>query len=187
MKNIRKIINEVIDEMKVYHSSPFNFKRFGLNHVNDAKNGQIYGYGIYFDFEKNNAYGKNNYYVDLPDDKKLYLFGDKPLSKTFVRDAFYKLLKYIKQNKPRMIKIWGEENLIKDMSGILNCDNAHSLYGTISYFLGSDKETSFFIKKYLKKIGIIYSLEGSTPNKRHYYAVIFDSSYIKITRKEINN
>lgn len=181
-KFITRIINESIDNVLAYHGSNADFDDFDLAFVNTGSKAQDYGYGIYLFLADNNVgtYGKNKYTVEIPAKKTLYLYADKVLSPKFINNAIYKIYKYILETQPEAYPDkTSKMDLIYDLKiSFEGCDGL-SLYGTLESYLGSDKEVSQFIYKYLKKIGLKYMINDEYP-----CVVMFNPKDIKIIKKE---
>lgn len=175
---IREFITE-INETTAYHNSEVDFDNFDLAYVGTGTKEQAYGYGVYLSYSPEGAqgYGSKQYTVEIPSDDKKYLIADKNYSKQFMTKIINKLYKFLisdeesgYQNASR--ELWDELQYMYSST-----DGLH-IYGTISSYLGSDKDASEFLNS-LGIIGLKYKEMDNIEN-----VVIFDEKNIKILSKK---
>ena len=177
------LINEAITSATAFHSSNADFEGFDLAYVNTGTKHQDYGYGIYLcytDF-KINAYGNIKYTVEIPSKKSLYLEADKEIS-TPLKNKTIKLLynTILKNDEDGSYgDIYAKRELMQDIVSSFEYIDGLSLYGTLSYYLGSDKNASEFIYNKLNKIGLKYNLNSNFP-----CVVMYNPKDIRIIKKE---
>ena len=162
--------------VRAYHASNSNFNNFDLGFVNTGNKGQAYGYGIYVSFDENavDRYGNTKYVVEIPSDDKLYLNNFQELNMKQLSKIKNILYKYLINNDEEGLYEGSENELMQELNSSFIPMDGLTLYGTLSYFLGSDENASEFCYKYLKKIGIKYEDNGVTN------AVMFNPKDIKI-------
>lgn len=158
---MNNIINNIIKEeinkyIKAYHSSNATFDNFDLGYVNSGNKNQAYGYGIYVSLSEEGAenYGKIKYIVEIPSNDKLYLNDFNNLDMKYINKVKNLLYNYILQHDDDNMYDGCEDDFMQELNSSFQPMNGLSLYGTISTYLGSDKEASEFCYKYLKKIGL---------------------------------
>lgn len=117
--------------------------------------------------------------MEIPSDNKLYLNNFEILDINFMRQVIKKFYNYLLKNDNENLYDGYEIGLKEELIEAFQPMNGLELYGTISSYLGSDKETSEFCYKYLKKIGIKYKSYGNTN------IVMFNTNDINIIQKTI--
>lgn len=179
---LKKIIKEAIDEVTAYHYSNADFDKFDIGFINTGMKLQAFGYGIYVSLSDEGAksYGKNQYIVEIPSDNKLYLNNWKYLSASYINKVKIALYNYIIKNDEDEMWKGVEKELMDYLNMAFQEMTGLSLYGTISSYLGSDKEASNFCYNVLKKIGLKFKDKDITN------VVMFNADDIKIISKEIN-
>ena len=165
--------------VRAYHASNSNFNNFDLGFVNTGNKGQAYGYGIYVSFDENavDRYGNTKYVVEIPSDDKLYLNNFQELNMKQLSKIKNILYKYLINNNEEGLYEGSENELMQELNSSFIPMDGLTLYGTLSYFLGSDKNASEFCYKYLKKIGIKYK-DNDVTN-----AVMFNPKDVKIIER----
>lgn len=175
MKNLSHYIFENdLDNEIFYHGSNASFSKFNLEYVNTGNKMQAFGYGIYVTSSKEAAekYGKNIYKVKIPNIKSKYIEGNKIYNKNFVLKIFKKLYIYILKNNFEEYK-GVEKEFWNELESIVDNYDGNQIYGTISSYLGSDKDASSFLNE-MGYIGVIFK------DKNIINAVIFDADNINI-------
>lgn len=181
MKDYKKIIQEEIKKLvQGYHNSNANFTEFDLGYVNSGNKNQAYGYGIYISLSEKGAanYGKIQYIVNVPANDNLYLNDVKTLSPSYLNKVKNLLFNYLIEHDEEEAYSDCHEELMEELNSAFISMNGLQLYGTISSYLGSDKEASEFCYKKLKKIGIKHH-SGDITN-----IVMFNPKDIKIIEKK---
>jgi hypothetical protein len=175
-KLIRTISNE---EDVAYHTSNADFDNFDLAFVNSGTKNQAYGYGIYLSYVSDGAsmYGKNSYVVEIPSNDKKYLDSRIKPNKNIMTKVLNTLFNILKKDE----MYTGVEYELKTelLEAFANIDDGLNLYGTISSYLGSDKEASIFFDR-LGLLGIRFPFGDNGDN-----VVIFNPKNIKILKKNI--
>lgn len=180
------IINDIIKEeinkyIKAYHSSNATFDDFDLGYVNSGNKNQAYGYGIYVSLSEKGAeiYGKIKYIVEIPSNDKLYLNDFNNLDMKYINKVKNILYNYILQHDEDEMYKGCEDEFMQELHTSFQPMNGLSLYGTISTYLGSDKEASEFCYNYLKKIGLKHHSSNEIIN-----IVMFNPKDIKIIERK---
>lgn len=175
---VESTINELMDEITAYHGSNADFEHFDLAYMGTGAGNQSYGYGVYLTTKPQGtqSYGKNQYTVEVPDDKKRYIIADKFYPPSFLNKVKSKLYKLI-LTKDDTYK-GSERELMQDLNDTFNDIDGISLYGSIETYLGSDKKTSEFLYS-MGFIGLKYRI-GEYEN-----IVMFNPKDIKMVNRKI--
>lgn len=162
-----------------YHGSSANFDKFNTSEYGLSGDGAMaFGYGVYVSNSETIARSyagiqgeRNLYTVEIPDGD--YIIWNKTISKLQkekVKNELYENL--IKEDYKGV-----EKEISTELNNVFSEDfDGKKLYGTISSYIGSDKETSRFFKD-IGFSGIEYPA-GTPENAVNY--VIFDDNDIKI-------
>lgn len=162
-----------------YHGSSANFDKFNTSEYGLSGDGAMaFGYGVYVSNSETIARSyagiqgeRNLYTVEIPDGD--YIIWNKTVSKLQkekVKNELYENL--IKEDYKGV-----EKQISTELNNVFSEDfDGKKLYGTISSYIGSDKETSRFFKN-IGYSGIQYPA-GTPENAVNY--VIFDDNDIKI-------
>ncbi len=162
-----------------YHGSSANFDNFNTSEYGLSGDGAMaFGYGVYVSNSETIARSyagiqgeRNLYTVEIPDGD--YIIWNKTVSKLQkekVKNELYENL--IKEDYKGV-----EKEISTELNNVFSEDfDGRNLYGTISSYIGSDKETSKFFKD-IGFSGIEYP--AGTPKNADNY-VIFDDNDIKI-------
>lgn len=166
-----------------YHGSSANFDKFNTSEYGLSGDGAMaFGYGVYVSNSETIARSyagiqgeRNLYTVEIPDGD--YIIWNKTVSKLQkekVKNELYENL--IKEDYKGV-----EKQISTELNNVFSEDfDGKKLYGTISSYIGSDKETSKFFKD-IGFSGIEYpagTFSGERQNAVNY--VIFDDEDIKI-------
>ena len=181
-KNVNIIFQPVNSSMlfqSAYHGSSANFDKFNTSEYGLSGDGAMaFGYGVYVSNSETIARSyagiqgeRNLYAVEIPDSG--YIVWDKTVSKSQkekVKSELYENL--IKEDYKGV-----EKQISTELDNVFSEDfDGKNLYGTVSSYIGSDRETSIFFKN-IGYAGIQYPA-GSSENASNY--VIFDDNDIKI-------
>lgn len=182
---IRKALYEAIDELELFHGTPYEFDKFSLVYLSSGFGAQAHGYGVYLTTSKNAAkeYSQGGliYTVEIPDGK--YLDADGISGKELKRIA-NKIYRYILDNDEEGIYNGVENELWEhEVKYLLDSEDGEQAYGTVSSFLGNDKETSEFFYNLGYKGLIVYDTNVRT-NEIFKNYVIFNEEDITIVSKE---
>lgn len=181
-KNVNIIFQPVNSSMlfqSAYHGSSANFDKFNTSEYGLSGDGAMaFGYGVYVSNSETIARSyagiqgeRNLYAVEIPDSG--YIVWDKTVSKSQkekVKSELYENL--IKEDYKGV-----EKQISTELDNVFSEDfDGKNLYGTVSSYIGSDRETSIFFRN-IGYAGIQYPA-GSSENASNY--VIFDDNDIKI-------
>lgn len=162
-----------------YHGSSANFEKFNTSEYGMSGDGAMaFGYGVYVSNSETIARSyagiqgeRNLYSVEIPDGD--YIVWDKKISnsqKEKVKNELYENL--IKEDYKGV-----EKQISAELDNVFSEElDGKNLYGTVSSYIGSDKETSRFFKN-IGYSGIQYPA-GTPENAINY--VIFDDNDITI-------
>lgn len=162
-----------------YHGSSANFEKFNTSEYGMSGDGAMaFGYGVYVSNSETIARSyagiqgeRNLYAVEIPDGD--YIVWDKKISnsqKEKVKNELYENL--IKEDYKGV-----EKQISAELDNVFSEElDGKNLYGTVSSYIGSDKETSRFFKN-IGYSGIQYPA-GTPENAINY--VIFDDNDITI-------
>ena len=190
--NVLKL-NEYITEKKsgnritLYHGTKASFGKFDINFLNSGWGEQAYGYGFYFtdyyEAAKEYSRGGNVITVTVPDGKYLSYKGIRASEKRTIAEKFFKYYtevdEYGKEAYPNMEAkkmFWDEE-----CRYLMDCEDGGDIYGTIASLVGSDKETSMFLKS-IGYIGIKFPGDNRMTGYKFTNYVIFDENDIEIVK-----
>ena len=172
-------VNSSMLFQSAYHGSSANFDKFNTSEYGLSGDGAMaFGYGVYVSNSETIARSyagiqgeRNLYAVEIPDSG--YIVWDKTVSKSQkekVKSELYENL--IKEDYKGV-----EKQISTELDNVFSEDfDGKNLYGTVSSYIGSDRETSIFFKN-IGYAGIQYPA-GSSENASNY--VIFDDNDIKI-------
>lgn len=181
-----------IRQQKVYHGSGADFDAFDFSHMGEGTGNKAFGWGGYV--SESEGVGRmyvgekaQLYLIEIPDDNgSNYLHFEKPIGGDMVRKVKDALYQYIvssdeegtySDNKSRYA-------LKADIEVIDANTKGGDVYGTVSDFLGGDKQASEFLSS-IGFVGISYNTGfksgETTDNTRNY--VIFNENDLKIVDK----
>ena len=162
-----------------YHGSGTNFDKFNTSEYGWSGEGYMaFGYGVYVSNSESIAKSyagrqgeRNLYTVEIPDGN--YISWEKTVSKTQKENVKNELYKKLIEEDYK----GAEKEIFTELNAVFGDElDGKYLYGTVSSYIGSDKETSRFFKD-IGFSGIEYPA-GSPENAVNY--VIFDDNDIKI-------
>lgn len=162
-----------------YHGSSANFDKFNTSEYGLSGDGAMaFGYGVYVSNSETIARSyagiqgeRNLYTVEIPDGD--YIIWNKTVSKLQKEKAKNELYENLIKEDYKGV----EKEISTELNNVFSEDfDGKKLYGTISSYIGSDKETSRFFKD-IGYSGIQYPA-GTPENAVNY--VIFDDNDIKI-------
>lgn len=173
------IQNNPILFQTAYHGSGANFDKFNTSEYGWSGEGYMaFGYGVYVSNSETIARSyagiqgeRNLYTVEIPDGD--YIIWNKTVSKLQKEKAKNELYENLIKEDYKGV----EKEISTELNNVFSEDfDGKKLYGTISSYIGSDKETSRFFKD-IGYSGIQYPA-GTPENAVNY--VIFDDNDIKI-------
>ena len=162
-----------------YHGSGANFNKFNISEYGMSGEGSMaFGYGVYVSNSESIAKSyagrqgeRNLYTVEIPDGN--YISWEKTVSKTQKENVKNELYKKLIEEDYK----GAEKEIFTELNAVFGDElDGKYLYGTVSSYIGSDKETSKFFKD-IGFSGIEYPA-GTPENAVNY--VIFDDNDIKI-------
>ena len=162
-----------------YHGSSANFDKFNTSEYGLSGDGAMaFGYGVYVSNSETIARSyagiqgeRNLYTVEIPDGD--YIIWNKTVSKLQKEKAKNELYENLIKEDYKGV----EKEISTELNNVFSEEfDGKKLYGTISSYIGSDKETSRFFKN-IGYSGIQYPA-GTPENAVNY--VIFDDNDIKI-------
>ena len=186
---IRNTLNEIVDELNLYHGTRANFDKFDTAYLSTGWGQQAYGYGFYliddYDAARDYACGGQVMEVEVPDGKYL---TDKSISmreKQKIANIFFK---YYTEELDYGKDVYPDAQSKKDfwdyeVSYILNCSTGSYVYGTIASILGGNKETSEFLHDRCGYSGIIIHDKPTHKSKLMKIYVIFSPDDMNILKK----
>lgn len=178
-------VNESLDELDLYHGTNADFDKFDENFYLTGIGEMAYGWGVYLSNSINTAkeYGPGGQImtVEVPDGKYL---DSRRISKSEackIARAFYKF--FLSSEHGQVYKGSEKEFWDYECSCLENVPDGSYLYGTISTFLGSDKETSEWLHS-IGYVGLRFPGHNSNTGEKFMNYVIFDANDVKIIKKE---
>lgn len=181
-----------IREQKVYHGSGADFDAFDFSHMGEGTGNKAFGWGGYV--SESEGVGRmyvgekaQLYLIEIPDDNgSNYLHFEKPIGGDMVRKVKDALYQYIVSNDEEETYSDNKSRyaLKADIEVIDANAKGGDVYGTVSDFLGGDKQASEFLSS-IGFVGISYNTGfrsgETTDNTRNY--VIFNENDLKIVDK----
>ena len=178
-------VNESLDELDLYHGTNADFDKFDENFYLTGIGEMAYGWGVYLSNSINTAkeYGPGGQImtVEVPDGKYL---DSRRISKSEackIARAFYKF--FLSSEHGQVYKGSEKEFWDYECSCLENVPDGSYLYGTISTFLGSDKEASEWLHS-IGYVGLRFPGHNSNTGEKFMNYVIFDANDVKIIKKE---
>lgn len=185
---ISRIIRETLEELELFHGTKADFDNFDEAYMSSGWGEQGYGYGFYLtdSYDTANAYSRGGRImkVKVPNGKYLSYRSISAREKQRIANIFYKWYtteqeygrEAFPDNETRRY-FWDDY-----IEPLLDSDNGGDVYGNIAATLGSNKDTSEFLRR-IGYVGIkIPSVNEETGEKFMNY-VIFNPKDIKILEK----
>lgn len=180
-----------IRQQKVYHGSGADFDAFDFSHMGEGTGNKAFGWGGYV--SESEGVGRmyigekgQLYSIEIPDDNgSNYLHFDKPIGGDMVRKVKDALYQYILSSDEEGYSDNKSRYALKADIEVIDANTkGGDVYGTVSDFLGGDKQASEFLSS-IGFVGISYPTgfrSGvTTDNTRNY--VIFNENDLKIVDK----
>ncbi len=169
----------------LYHGTKAKFKSFDASYLNSGWGEQAYGYGFYLtdNYEAANEYSRGGYVikVSVPEKKYLSYFGISRNEKVSIAKKFFKYYtevdEYGKEAYPTQElknEFWNGE-----CKYLVDCEDGGDIYGTIASLIGSDKETSEFLRS-IGYVGIKFHGDNGGTGEKFTNYVIFDPKDIEV-------
>lgn len=171
----------------LYHGTKSAFDRFDRQFVNSGWGEQAYGYGFYFtdDYECASQYSRNGSVirVSVPSGKYLSYKGISRAEAMAIARKFFRYYTevddYGREAYPdaeSRREFWdGECKYLADS------EDGGDIYGTIASMVGSDEETSSFLRS-LGYVGIKFPADDGSTGRKFMNYVIFDEKDIEIIK-----
>ncbi len=178
-------VNESLDELDLYHGTNADFDKFDENFYFTGIGEMAYGWGVYLSNSINTAkeYGTGGQImtVEVPDGKYLDSRRISKSEASKIARAFYKF--FLSSEHGQVYKGSEKEFWDYECSCLENVPDGSYLYGTISTFLGSDKEASEWLHS-IGYVGLRFPGHNSNTDEKFMNYVIFDANDVKIIKKE---
>lgn len=183
VSNLYVIRKQKVLFQTAYHGSGANFDKFNTSEYGLSGDGAMaFGYGVYVSNSESIAKSyagrqgeRNLYKVEIPDGN--YISWDKTVSKSQKENVKNELYKKLIEEDYK----GAEKEIFTELNTAFGDElDGKYLYGTVSSYIGSNKETSKFFKN-IGFSGIEYpagTFSGERQNAVNY--VIFDDEDIKI-------
>lgn len=183
VSNLYVIRKQKVLFQTAYHGSGANFDKFNTSeHGMSGEGSMAFGYGVYVSNSESIAKSyagrqgeRNLYKVEIPD--RNYISWDKTVSKSQKENVKNELYKKLIEEDYK----GAEKEIFTELNTAFGDElDGKYLYGTVSSYIGSDKETSKFFKD-IGFSGIEYpagTVFGNGQNAVNY--VIFNDEDIKI-------
>ena len=180
-----------IRQQKVYHGSGADFDAFDFSHMGEGTGNKAFGWGGYV--SESEGVGRmyvgekgQLYSIEIPDDNgSNYLHFEKPIGGDMVRKVKDALYQYIVSSDEEGYSDNKSRYALKADIEVIDANTkGGDVYGTVSDFLGGDKQASEFLSS-IGFVGISYNTGfrsgETTDNTRNY--VIFNENDLKIVDK----
>lgn len=178
-------VNESLDELDLYHGTNADFDKFDEKFYLTGIGEMAYGWGVYLSNSINTAkeYGPGGQImtVEVPDGKYLDSRRISKSEASKIARAFYKF--FLSSEHGQAYKGSEKEFWDYECSCLENVPDGSYLYGTISTFLGSDKEASEWLHS-IGYVGLRFPGHNSNTGEKFMNYVIFDANDVKIIKKE---
>ncbi len=178
-------VNESLDELDLYHGTNADFDKFDENFYLTGIGEMTYGWGVYLSNSINTAkeygHGGQIMTVEVPDGKYLDSRRISKSEASKIARAFYKF--FLSSEHGQVYKGSEKEFWDYECSCLENVPDGSYLYGTISTFLGSDKEASEWLHS-IGYVGLRFPGHNSNTGEKFMNYVIFDANDVKIIKKE---
>lgn len=178
-------VNESLDELDLYHGTNADFDKFDEKFYLTGIGEMAYGWGVYLSNSINTAkeYGPGGQImtVEVPDGKYLDSRRISKSEASKIARAFYKF--FLSSEHGQVYKGSEKEFWDYECSCLENVPDGSYLYGTISTFLGSDKEASEWLHS-IGYVGLKFPGHNSNTGEKFMNYVIFDANDVKIIKKE---
>lgn len=178
-------VNESLDELDLYHGTNADFDKFDEKFYLTGIGEMAYGWGVYLSNSINTAkeYGPGGQImtVEVPDGKYLDSRRISKSEASKIARAFYKF--FLSSEHGQVYKGSEKEFWDYECSCLENVPDGSYLYGTISTFLGSDKEASEWLHS-IGYVGLRFPGHNSNTGEKFMNYVIFDANDVKIIKKE---
>lgn len=169
----------------LYHGTKARFDRFDPKYVDSGWGEQAYGYGFYLTDNREAAeqYSRGGVVmeVEVPDGKWLSYDGIRKSEASAIARKFFgyytKEDGYGKEAYPDQEsrrEFWDSE-----CRYICDCDDGGDIYGTLASLLGSDEDTSRFLRG-LGYIGIKFPASNGETGEKFTNYVVFDANDITV-------
>ena len=178
-------VNESLDELDLYHGTNADFDKFDEKFYLTGIGEMAYGWGVYLSNSINTAkeYGPGGQImtVEVPHGKYLDSRRISKSEASKIARAFYKF--FLSSEHGQVYKGSEKEFWDYECSCLENVPDGSYLYGTISTFLGSDKEASEWLHS-IGYVGLRFPGHNSNTGEKFMNYVIFDANDVKIIKKE---
>ena len=187
IKNHRNDLHESLDELDLYHGTNADFDKFDEKFYLSGIGEMAYGWGVYLTNSINTAkeYGPGGQImtVEVPDGKYLDSRKISKAEASKLARAFYKF--YLSGKGKELYKGSEKEFWEYECSCLEKVPDGSYLYGTVSTFLGTDKEASEWLHS-MGYVGLRFPGHNQVTGEKFMNYVIFDANDVKIIKKEKN-
>lgn len=183
--NIRDNLYESIDELDLYHGTHADFDQFKEEFYLSGVGEMAYGWGVYLTNSINTAKeyspGGQIMTVEVPDGKYLNSerIGKAEASK--LARAFYRF--YLNGKGAEIYRGSEQEFWDYECKYLETVPDGSYMYGTVSTFLGSDKEASEWFHS-MGYAGLKFPGHNANTGEKFMNYVIFDAKDVKIINKQ---
>lgn len=186
---LKSSIKESVSEMELFHGTRADFDKFDFAYLSTGWGKQAYGYGFYLtdSYEAAQEYscGGKVYKVEVPDG--MYLLSDT-ITRREAENIARKLYYYMINEREDSQEAYGDDDAKKslwdyEVSYVGKSRTGVDVYGTVASILGSDEETSNFLKS-IGYTGIKIFDDSPNIGENITTYVIFNADDIKVISKE---
>lgn len=169
----------------LYHGTQAKFNIFDPKYINSGWGQQEYGYGFYLTdyYPCAEEYSRNGVVINVSVPAGKYL-SYKGISRRDAMDIARKFYKYYTEVDDYGREAYPDAESRREFwdgecKYLADCDDGGDIYGTLASLIGSDKETSEFLRS-IGYIGIKYPASDGSTGKKFTNYVIFDAKDIEI-------
>ena len=172
-------------EIILYHGTQASFDKFDIGYLNSGWGEQAYGYGFYLtdNYEAAKEYSRGGHImkVSVPAGKYLSYKSISRADSNAIARKFFKYYtetdEYGKEAYPdaEARRLFWEE----ECRYIGDCRDGGDIYGTLASLIGSDKDTSEFLRD-IGYIGIKFPGDNGMTGEKFTNYVIFDAKDITV-------
>lgn len=191
---VRTTLNEVMDELNLYHGTNADFDNFDVAYMSTGAGQQAHGYGFYlttsYDVAKsysNEVKGGQVMEVEVPDGKYL---NDRSISRAEANRIARIFFKYITVENEDTRDSYPDADTRQafwdyEVDYVRRCSNGMYIYNTVASLMGSYEDTSKFLHDKCGYVGLKIRDYYTSEKKPPITYVIFDQNDIKILKKNV--
>ena len=171
--------------IRLWHGTKEKFRKFDPSFVNSGWGEQAYGYGFYLtdNYEAAREYSRGGVVMEVEVPKGKYLSYER-IGRTELKTIARKFFDYYTREDEYGREAYPDNEARREFwesecRYIEDCDDGGDVYGTIASLLGSDEDTSRFLRK-IGYIGVKFPGSNGETGERFTNYVIFNADDITV-------